>query len=325
MVENFGSYLKHERELRGVPLEEISGATKIHIRFLKALEENSFDELPGEVFIKGYIRSYANIIGSDVEEMLNIYKEFVVLKKNEGSNTLQTSSFEEKSKTFLTFGLLILVTAVIFFGVRFLTKKGDDPEENKVLLTQEQAETILSNPSISSDISENQIVEEITENKGDDPQLGSVESETLHLAGNLSDQLVEDLGKKQVLSPQVPTEMNMQTPSDSLTDLNPQTPEDMEKPLKLKIWAKENSWFNMTIDDLREEDFILPTGTAKTFEANDAFRLTIGNKSGVELSLNGKLVTLPESDSRVIKDFIINSERVEGTVAKIDDIFFVDR
>ena len=76
MVENFGSYLKHERELRGVPLEEISGATKIHIRFLQALEENKFDELPGEVFIKGYIRSYANIIGSDVEEVLNIYKEY---------------------------------------------------------------------------------------------------------------------------------------------------------------------------------------------------------------------------------------------------------
>ena len=47
MVENFGSYLKHERELRGVPLEEISGATKIHIRFLQALEDNQFDELPG--------------------------------------------------------------------------------------------------------------------------------------------------------------------------------------------------------------------------------------------------------------------------------------
>ena len=79
MVENFGCYLKHERELRGVSLEEISGDTKIPLRFLKALEENSFDELPGEIFIKGYIRSYANIIGSDFGEMLNIYKEFVEL------------------------------------------------------------------------------------------------------------------------------------------------------------------------------------------------------------------------------------------------------
>lgn len=314
MVENFGSYLKHERELRGVPLEEISGATKIHIRFLKALEENSFDELPGEVFIKGYIRSYANIIGSDVEEMLNIYKESVELKRNEASVSPPASSFEVQPKTFLTFGLLILVAAVIFFGVGFLKKDGRESEENKAPLVQEQAETILSNPSISSDDSENLIMEEIaekTENNKAVPQLDSVESETPQLSDSLSDQIVENLDKKKIFSPQETTELNVQASSASLTDLGPQKPEDMEKPLRLTIRAKENSWFNMTIDDFREEDFILPTGTAKTFGANDAFRLTIGNKTGVELSLNGKLLTLPESEDRVIKDFIINSKRVE--------------
>jgi cytoskeleton protein RodZ len=283
MVENFGSYLKHERELRGVPLEEISGATKINIRFLKALEENSFDELPGEVFIKGYIRSYANIIGSDVEEMLNIYKESVELKRNDVSVSPPTSSCGVQSKTFLTFSLLILVVAVIFFGVRFLIKKEVDTKENRVPLIQEQAETILSNPSKSLDVSENQIVEEITKKKENDSQPGFLKSEIHHLPSNLSDQIVEDLDKKKVLSPQEPTEMNVQVPSNSLTDWDPQKPADMKKPLKLTIRAKEPSWFNMTIDDFREEDFILPTGTTKTFGANYIFRLTIGNKSGVEL------------------------------------------
>jgi cytoskeleton protein RodZ len=311
MVENFGSYLKHERELRGVPLEEISGATKIHIRFLKALEENSFDEVPGEVFIKGYIRAYAKIIGSDVEELLNIYKESVEFKRNEGSVSTPTFFFGVQPKTFLTLGLMILVVAVIFFGVIFLIKKGGVPEENKVPLIQERAQTILSNPSTSSDASENQIVEKITGKKETDPQLGSLESESLHISDSLSDQIVEDLDKKKVLSPQEPTEMNAQAPSDSRTDLDPQKPEYMEKPLRLTIRANEHSWFNMTIDEFKEEDFILPTGTAKTFGANEAFRLTIGNKSGVELILNGKLLTLPESKDRVIKDFIINSKRIE--------------
>jgi len=311
MVENFGSYLKHERELRGVPLEEISGATKIHIRFLKALEANSFDEIPGEVFIKGYIRSYANIIGSDVEEMLNIYKESVELKKNEGSVSPPTSYFGAKPKFFLTFGLLTLVAAVLFFGVAFPIKKGGDPVEKKGPLIQEQAETTLSNPSISFDVSENLIVEEITKKNEVIPQLGYVGSETPQLSVSLSDQATDDLDKKKVIFPQEPTELNVQTPIASFAELGPQNLEDMEKPLRLTIRAKENSWFNMTIDDSREEDFILPAGTAKTFSANDAFRLTIGNKPGVELSLNGKLVTLPESTDKVIKDFIIKSKRVE--------------
>ena len=92
MIENFGSYLKHERELRGVPLEEISKITKIHIRFLEALEDNRFDELPGEVFIKGYIRSYANLIGSDVDEMLNSYEESIGNKLIEKSPNSQSKS-----------------------------------------------------------------------------------------------------------------------------------------------------------------------------------------------------------------------------------------
>jgi cytoskeleton protein RodZ len=311
MVENFGSYLKHERELRGVPLEEISEATKINIRFLKALEENSFDELPGEVFIKGYIRSYANIIGSNVEEMLNLYKETVELKRNEVNVSPSKPSFGEEPKTFLTFGLLILVVTVIFFGVGFLIKKGENLEKNKISLIQEQEETTLSIPLKSSDVSEIQIVETITEKKESVPQLGSIEPETLHQSDILSDLIVEeDLDKKKTLFPLEPTEMNVQPQSASFIDLGPQKPKDMEKPLRLTIRAKEHSWFNMTIDNFREEDFILPEGTATTFGANKAFRLTIGNKSGLELLLNGKLVTLPKSKNRVIKDFIIKPKRV---------------
>ena len=75
MIEDFGSYLKSERELRGVPLEEISTATKIHIRFLQALENNQFDELPGEVFTKGYIRSFAKVIGFDENEYKEVWSK----------------------------------------------------------------------------------------------------------------------------------------------------------------------------------------------------------------------------------------------------------
>ena len=75
MSEDFGSYLKHERELRGVPLDEIAESTKISLRFLRALEENRFEDLPGEVFVKGFIRSYGQAIGSNVDELMAAYHE----------------------------------------------------------------------------------------------------------------------------------------------------------------------------------------------------------------------------------------------------------
>ena len=114
MIENFGSYIKHERELRGVPLEEISRITKIHIRFLEALEDNRLDELPGEVFIKGYIRSYAKIIGSDVDEMLNSYEESIgnkLIEKGRNSQSKPTNT----AKKYIGFVIAGLGILALFF------------------------------------------------------------------------------------------------------------------------------------------------------------------------------------------------------------------
>ena len=317
MVENFGSYLKHERELRGVPLEEISGTTKIHIRFLKALEENSFDQLPGEVFIKGYIRSYANTIGSDVEEMLNIYKESVECNKQEKCPQ-ETASFNTQAKTFLAYGLLILVAAGFLFGVGVLIKNGigdssGKSEEKNVPLLQIQAVAANQEPSVSSssDLFEEPPVEENVDAQEEDSADLGIPELSIQINPSGKPARKEDVDEKKVSPPQESIALTTQTTSVSQPDLESQNPADIEKSLKLSIHVKEISWFNMTIDDLREEDFILPAGTSKTFWGNEAIRLTIGNKTGVELVLNGKAITLPESEDKVVKDFIIHSKLVD--------------
>ena len=67
----------------------------------------------------------------------------------------------------------------------------------------------------------------------------------------------------------------------------------------------------MTIDDFREEDFILPADGEKSFLANNVFQLTIGNKQGTEIVLNGKKLVIPESKKNVVKDFIITSKLID--------------
>ena len=79
---SFGEELKRERELRDISLKEISEATKISIRFLEALEQNNFDILPGGIFNRGFIRSYARFIGVDGEEMVNAYLHEISLKES---------------------------------------------------------------------------------------------------------------------------------------------------------------------------------------------------------------------------------------------------
>lgn len=86
---SIGQELKRERELRGISLKEIADSTKISLRFLRYLEEDRLDNLPGKFLTKSIIRTYANYIGLDENAILNSYYE---------STALEEQSLEEKAK-----------------------------------------------------------------------------------------------------------------------------------------------------------------------------------------------------------------------------------
>jgi cytoskeletal protein RodZ len=70
---NFGERLKREREMREVPLEELTKATRISVRFLQALENEDWGKLPGGVFGRGFVRTIARYLGLDEESFLSEY------------------------------------------------------------------------------------------------------------------------------------------------------------------------------------------------------------------------------------------------------------
>jgi cytoskeletal protein RodZ len=69
----FGEHLKREREMRGVSLEEVAAATRISTRFLEAIENEQWDELPGGVFNRGFIRAIARFLGLDEDSLVAEY------------------------------------------------------------------------------------------------------------------------------------------------------------------------------------------------------------------------------------------------------------
>src|SRR4029077_4765926 len=69
----FGDRLRREQELRGITLDEITESTKISRRHLEALEGEHFDQLPGGVFNKGFVRAYAHFLGIDEDQAVADY------------------------------------------------------------------------------------------------------------------------------------------------------------------------------------------------------------------------------------------------------------
>ena len=72
-MDSFGARLKREREKRKITLDEIALSTKIGTRFLTALEEEQFDQLPGGIFNKGFVKAYARHLGIDEDQAVADY------------------------------------------------------------------------------------------------------------------------------------------------------------------------------------------------------------------------------------------------------------
>jgi cytoskeletal protein RodZ len=73
-VFEIGSTLREARTGLGLELAEVERRTRIQGRFLAALEEERFDLLPGEVYARGFLRSYAEALGLDGQLFLDEYK-----------------------------------------------------------------------------------------------------------------------------------------------------------------------------------------------------------------------------------------------------------
>jgi len=117
----FGESLKREREMRGVTLEEISSATRISERFLKAIESDQWDQLPGGVFNRGFVRAIARYLGLDEE---SIVAEYTLAVGDRPSVPVWTGSppTVTPDQPWLAWGItaLIIIALLVgsWFGVR---------------------------------------------------------------------------------------------------------------------------------------------------------------------------------------------------------------
>jgi cytoskeleton protein RodZ len=69
----FGEKFRKEREKKNFSLDDVAAVTKIGVRMLRAIEEEDFDRLPGGVFNKGFIRTYAKHLGMNDDKAVADY------------------------------------------------------------------------------------------------------------------------------------------------------------------------------------------------------------------------------------------------------------
>ncbi len=74
-MEGIGAYLKRQREMRKIRIEDVSQFTKINLTMLRILEADDIEHLPASAFVRGFVCSYAKAIGLDGDEALLQFQE----------------------------------------------------------------------------------------------------------------------------------------------------------------------------------------------------------------------------------------------------------
>ena len=326
MIEDFGSYLKSERELRGVTLDELHSKTKIPVRYLEALEKNQFDELPEEVFIRGYIRSVSNVIGAQEDEVLSTYMDMHKIPcltdtSDQSTSNIKHLKFDTQFIFLLSIAVLILLGTM--FGINILIQNfNKDATESTIeefSKTQKEIkeESPLNLPAVNSKT--NNISTALTIHKSPFKTLRSgpkipIEESSNTLATkplsdfeNLSSTVNSENSDKKII-PRGPSNISGKQNTVSASS----SANEKIFPLKLSIKVKGDIWFNIRVDDSPVESFVVSKGSDKIFYGNKEYLLNVGNKNLIELTLNGKSISIPNRNKDdILTNFTINAKLIE--------------
>lgn len=123
-MDSIGAYLRRERELRHISLEELGQMTRVPLKMLQRIEEDRFDELPGEVFARGFLRSYARALGLPCSEVLARFGQGRTVNASVPAPMLASVQGPERGRRFgiaialVILGILFTLALSIVFNAR---------------------------------------------------------------------------------------------------------------------------------------------------------------------------------------------------------------
>jgi cytoskeletal protein RodZ len=141
-MDDFGGKLRQARERRGISLRQIAASTKISAAALEALERNDISKLPGGIFSRAFVRSYAIEVGLDPDETV---REFLDRFHQEPAPAAETAAavpeeereFQERQRKAARIAIgsviaLVIVIVALVMAYRGRARAGEQAEPPQV-------------------------------------------------------------------------------------------------------------------------------------------------------------------------------------------------
>ncbi len=273
---SFGERLKLEREKRKITLEQISSSTKIGTRMLQALEEDKFNQLPGGIFNKGFVRAYSRCVGLDEDQTVADYLEAsgdappvsteIVALEDEGRDNQENLSRLEAGNGAparqLPWGWFAAVLLVVALALSFWSHRRREHQGPPVLSTATtpttQSPVAPSSGGASSKDTNKNIANRVPSATSASPTTGSPAGSATSVVPKISQ------------------------------DVTAATPAAAPGEFTVVIQAREESWISITADGRAISSELLSAGSERTVRGHKEIMVKAGNAGGVDFRFNGQ-------------------------------------
>lgn len=152
---DFGGNLRLARERRGISVRQIAASTKISVAALEALERNDVSKLPGGIFSRAFVRSYALEVGLDpdatVHEFLERFQpDATPVSAAPVAIAEEESSFESQQRMARVVFLLVLISLPLIGVVLYFTLRAPRSAPRPALATTESTSAPTSGSGAST-------------------------------------------------------------------------------------------------------------------------------------------------------------------------------
>lgn len=284
-----GEELRQKREQRGVTLAEISEATRIGTRFLKAIETDSFSILPGGIFTRSFIRAYAKYVGMNEDEAIALYLQQVNPPASE-----QTATAEEPLPATTKRSTPTLVAATP-------PARSEQPRRFEPVAYR-QAASRISWPTIV--IGGGIVVFVVL--------IVLAVVKQLNKGGQESESQATSVPQKNAPA-QPPPQNAAPRPSPSTETQQPpaQSPPGTTLVVKLEA-ATGDSWIRYQVDDAKPSSFTLKKGETRDVPpAQGQVALSLGNRLVLKIRINDREAIIPPDTPKFNSKVVITRENLQ--------------
>jgi cytoskeletal protein RodZ len=321
-----GEKLRKLRSDKRIALNEVSRVTKIRVEYLQYLEEGRYDELPADVYTRGFLKSYGDFLGVSEQSLYRLFEKEKGIKKNleKSKNpkkvdskikTLNISAFVFTPKKITLFFVAFLVLGALFYLYREAGSLTDMPR------------LIIFSPETNSQIDGNTVTLEGKTDKdalifiNNQPALVDDEGkfkENISLQSGInviSVKAINRFQKEMIESVTVQARFPEEVP-DALQGTNfegdfsnQETSENNENQLNLELTVDPGPvWISVEADGNLVFSGTILSGVVQNFEAHDRIVVSSGKADATYIKLNGEDKGALGKESGAIKDVVFAKE-----------------